>query len=211
MSQGINWKNNALQGLITTLSFPVLLLNLFGGFVSGIWLLIIGDWRLVIGGIVAGAVSTFIIGIILIPSMILDVPMNFFLKKGKLFGAMVFAALSNFYIVNIIAIWCYGILLFFFQKATFQSYIPMLIWSYGVAMTPWAYMASKEPGGFASITTFMAELAYIFTIFIIIFNGGKLFHVIIAFMFWFIMLISWTIQMSVGYKALKEEIQLQKI
>jgi hypothetical protein len=43
-----------------------------------------------------------------------------------------------------------------------SNFILRLIWSYGIAIGPWGFLASKERDNFASaISTFLAELAYI--------------------------------------------------
>ena len=52
---------NAVMGIIQAISIPLIVLNLIGGVASGIWLVIIGDWRTVGLGIGLFFVSTLIL------------------------------------------------------------------------------------------------------------------------------------------------------
>jgi hypothetical protein len=60
-----------LMGLVKALSVPLMLLNLFGGMASGIWLAVLRDWSTLGLGIGSFFVSTFILGIVLRPSWLL--------------------------------------------------------------------------------------------------------------------------------------------
>jgi hypothetical protein len=156
----------ALTGIITALSVPLVILNMLGGIVSGIWLAFLRDWRTIGLGIAFFFASTIILGFVLMPSMLLMAPAAYFAEKGKTIGVVCFGTLSSLYTLALIAIWCCGVLFLFVNDATASNIIPRLIWSYGVATGPWAYMASKEQGpgseGLASsIATFLAQLAYL--------------------------------------------------
>jgi hypothetical protein len=160
------------MGLITALSIPLMILNLLGGIVAGIWLALLGEWGTIGYGIAAFFMSSFALSIILMPSMLLAAPAAYYAERGNTFGLLCFGSLSSLYTIGVITAWCCGVLFFFVKEATQASLIPTLIWSYGVATGPWAYMASKEQqggSGFAStIATFLAELAYAVIILLIL-------------------------------------------
>ncbi len=165
----------ALLGLITALSVSLMILNMLGGVVSGIWLALLGEWGAVGRGILFFFVSTWLLGFALMPSMLLTAPAAYCAERGNTFGLVCFGALSSLYILALITVWCCGILFLFVKDATASSLIPRLIWSYGVATGPWAYMASKDQGpsgeGFAStLATFLAELAYLVIMLLVIFT-----------------------------------------
>ena len=166
----------ALTGLITALSIPLMILNMLGGIVAGIWLAILGDWTTIGAGILIFFVSTSILGFVIIPSILLAVPAALCAEKGKTFGLVCFGALSSLYILTVITLWCCGILFFFVRDATASSLIPRLLWSYGLATGPWAYMAGKDVQGggnegFASmLATFLAQLAYASIMILVIFT-----------------------------------------
>lgn len=165
----------ALMGLITALSIPLMILNMLGGIVSGIWLAILGEWGVVGTGVLFFFVSTGLLGFALMPSLLFMAPAAMCAEKGNTFGLVCFGALSSIYTLGLITVWCCGILFLFVKDATASSLIPRLIWSYGVATGPWAYMASKDQGeggeGFAStMATFLAELAYVVIILLVLFT-----------------------------------------
>lgn len=166
----------ALTGLITALSFPLMILNVLGGITSGIWLALLGDWRTLGVGVSAFLVSTLILGIALMPSLLLAAPAAYFGEKGRMLGVTLFGALSGLYTLAVITIWCCGVLFLFVRDASAANVIPRLIWSYGVATGPLRYMASKDndpEDGVAgsTIAVFLAELAYLLVMVLAIFFG----------------------------------------
>jgi hypothetical protein len=195
-----------LQGIITALTLPLALFNMLAGVVAGIWLAILGEWGTIGHGILFFFVSTFSLSLVLLPSMLLSAPAAYCAEKGKTFGMLCFSALSNIYTLAVITIWCCGILYMFVKDANASTLIPKLIWSYGIATGPWSYMASKEQQGgdaFASLlATFLAELAYVVIILMIIFTTITPFQVIKVFAGF--MLIGLLIQMTVAYLLHKE-------
>lgn len=195
-----------LIGIITALSIPIVLLNLIGGIVSGIWLAILGNWGSIILGIILFFISTLLISFALLPSILLDAPVIYFASKGKFIGAFLFNILSNLYAVIVITIWCCSILFIFSYVVTINNLIPRLIWSYGVAIGPLSYMASKERDNIASyIATFFASLSYITIIILVIFttiSGINIFLIFSSFM-----LLSLVIQTTFGFLSYKEQIR----
>jgi hypothetical protein len=176
----------ALMGVITSLCVPLFILNTLGGIVSGIWLAILGEWGAVGSGILFFFVSTWLLAFALMPSLLFAAPAAYFAKRGKTFGFFCFSALGGLYILALVTVWCCGILFFFVKDATASSLVPRLIWSYGVATGPWAYMASKEQGpqgeGLGSaLWTFFAELAYLVIILLVIFASITLFGAVKVF------------------------------
>ena len=164
----------ALMGLVTALSIPLMILNMLGGVVSGIWLGVLGEWRIIGAGILVFFVSTGLLGFALMPSLLLSAPAAYCAEKGKTVGLVFFGALSSVYILGLITAWCCGVLFLFVKDASAGSLIPRLLWSYGLATGPWAYMASKDAQGgegFASmLATFLAQLAYATIILLVIFS-----------------------------------------
>lgn len=128
----------ALMGLVTALSIPLMILNMLGGIVSGVWLGVLGEWRIIGAGILVFFVSTGLLGFALMPSLLLAAPAAYCAEKGKTGGLVLFGALSSFYILALITAWCCGILFMFVKDATPGSLIPRLLWSYGLATGPWA-------------------------------------------------------------------------
>lgn len=178
---------------------------MFGGIVSGIWLAILGEWGTIGRGLLFFIISTFAISIILMPSMLLSAPAAYCAEKGKTFGMLCFGTLSNLYIVLVITAWCCGILFLFVRDAESSRLIPKLIWSYGVATGPWAYMASKEQGGAglsSTLSTLLAEVAYVVIVILIIFSSVTFIQALMIFAGF--MLVSLVTQMTLAYLIQKE-------
>ena len=96
--------------------------------------------------------------------------------------------------------------LFFFTKlADSSSFIPVLLWSYGVATAPIASMAQKEQNEYAFISTFFAQISYIAVMLIVIFSRTSLLDVSIV--FGIIMSVGLIIQFAIANQIEKEEQQ----
>ncbi len=195
-----------MQALVTLLTVPLMLLNLFGGIGSGIWLAILGEWWAIGYGIAALFVSHFFLGIILMPGLLVGAPAAVLLEKGKTFLAFPFVSLSLIYTYAIIIVWCMFVFYFFISKAGYDAFFPLLIWSYGVALGPWMYMAradlQTDPDAASIMTTFFAQVAYIIIALVAIFSGTT--FVELGMIFGSIMLVAMLIQTGIAFASLRE-------
>ena len=185
---------------LTTLSVPIMFLNLLGGIISGIWLVILGEWSEIFRGILFMVVSGFVISIALMPSLLFAAPAALAIQKGKKLLGMFFGSLSVVYTFGLMTIWCIWIMWLFASSANDEALIPLLIWSYGVALAPWMWLAQKDQQGggneYSMFTIFFAQVSYILTMvmfflgttigvltitFGAIMLGGAILQVIIAF------------------------------
>lgn len=143
-------------------SFPIMFLNLLGGIVSGIWLGVLGMWSVILAGIVGFIFGPSVLAFALIPGLALLLPAGVFHNRGSLSGAFVFAFGSSAYIYSILAAWCMSVMWFFLGQATEGSVFPVLLWSYGVAICPICFMATRgETDHGSAMMVFFSELAYI--------------------------------------------------
>jgi hypothetical protein len=119
------------------------------------------------------------------PQIALGLPAAFFAKKHIMILAHIFGVLAILYLVVLITVWCGGVLLFFARRAASQAFIPLLIWSYGVALGPWQFMASKEAQGGggegAAAITFFAQVGYALMLFMVFFLNVRVIDVLLAF------------------------------
>jgi|SRR5208282_1010019 len=164
------------MGFVTALSIPLMLLNILGGITSGVWLAVLRDWGTLGLGVGLIIASTLILGFALIPSVLLVAPAAYFAERGKTIGLVFFGALSSLYILALISVWCFGALFLFVKDASAANLIPRLIWSYGVATGPWGSMALKkegpeDQGSAATFAVFLAQLAYLVIMLLIIFSS----------------------------------------
>jgi hypothetical protein len=164
---------------------PLMLLNFFGGIGSGIWLGILGEWWAIGYGLAAFLGAHFALSLVLMPGLLFSAPAMALLSKGKVFLAVPFILLGQFYTYAVICIWCMGVLIFFVSKATNISFWPLLIWSYGVALGPWMYLAQKDAqagtGEGSGMTTFFAQIAYIVVALAAAFSGMSVGSLVLVF------------------------------
>lgn len=152
-----------LNRIVEILNVPIMFLNGLGGVVGGIWLAILGEWKLIGISFLLLFISPWIISIALMLNFpILGLTAYFFEKKNPL--GYLFSFISQLYINLLIATTCY---IAFFWCSSFYakeyigfSYIPYLLWSWGMALTPWQYLASKEDNEFSVITLFSTSVFY---------------------------------------------------
>ena len=149
--------------IIEILGLPIILLNMVGGIAGGIWLAVLGEWWLIGIGILLLFTSHWILSILMIPSLpIAVIAMHFYEKKN--FLGHVFGFISQLYTNILIVATC---VFAFFVCSSFYTgdigvgYIPYLLWSWGMALGPWQFFASKEPDNeFSAITLFSASVFY---------------------------------------------------
>jgi len=179
-------KNNKLAVLenITKFISPIMILlgvisiplNLFAGFIGGLWLIILGEWKLVIGGILASIVFPFFYSFIGLITMPLTALGEYLINKKKIIlsNIIIFISLS---IQNLVAIfWILWVFLIATSYANYKaiSIIPCLLLGWSIAIEPFAYMAKGESadayGTWLTIILLMASyiilcLTYILGIF----------------------------------------------
>ena len=170
---------NAILSFITLLGIPIMMMNLLGGVVSGILLAILGEWKAIGLGFLSLFCATFILGFALMPSLMFALPAAKVIEKGKIGLGMVLGMPAALYTVGVMIAWCYVVFRGFDGMADDSSRIPMLIWSYGVATSPWAYMAQKESQGDdgfnpSVIHTFFISIGYLLMIVMTLVFGAEL-------------------------------------
>jgi len=110
-------------------------------FVSGIWLLVIGEWKVVIVGFIFSLFSFYLLCLILIPPLCLGKSVASYIKKGQIIKGIFFSILIALYMTLFIGLWR-EIIFFQFFMAYDNTALPVFLWSYGVAVGPWALFAA---------------------------------------------------------------------
>ena len=149
---------NFLAQLATLLSLPVLFINSFGGIIAFVWLIFESEWTLIIQGIVAFFVSSFIIAIAFLPAFgVALIGMFFYKMKIKILAYPIFY-ISTLLSIAVISIWTFFVFSYALDNSSPEtSLIPITLWAYGVSVGPIQYMASKEGSenvGAQLLTTF---------------------------------------------------------
>ncbi len=170
--------------LIEILSIPIMILNMIDIIVGGIWLGILGEWRLIGIGVILLFTSHWIISILLLASVPLDGLGLYLLKKFKPLGLFI-VYLSQLY-TNLLIIGSCVLSLYicsvFYTEDIGIGYIPYLLWAWGMALGPWQYLASKDQDNkFTLITLFSASAFYFLFLVSIFINPVITFIVLVIF------------------------------
>jgi len=152
-----------LNKIVEILGVPIMILNIAGGIVGGIWLAILGEWKLIVIGVLLVFTSHLILSILMMPSLpIAGIAAYFYERKnplGHLFG-FISQLYTNILIIGT-CVFAFFICSSFYAGDIGFSYIPYLLWSWGMALGPWQFFASKEPDNeFSAITLFSASVFY---------------------------------------------------
>ena len=172
-----------MEAMLSILMLPIFILNLLGGIVSGIWLIVLGKWGMFLHGILIALFGSYLITLLSLPAMfLLMMPTAYFYEKKQMALGTIFGFLNLIYTIALITFWCLTIMLYFINSSNERSLMPAIIWSYGVALGPWMYMASKENQGegrneFSALTVLWTQISYIIAM--IMFFSGALFPTIV--------------------------------
>jgi len=121
----------------------IAVLNGVGGIAGAIWLIWLGDWRIVAAGFAALVVSSMLIGFALLPATALALPGMWALDRGRKLLFCFFAAVSNLWMTAVMIAWCVAAFVIIGSYAHHTLY-PYLLWGYAVATGPWVVAAAQE-------------------------------------------------------------------
>lgn len=152
-----------INGLVATSLIPFIALNFLGGLVGGVWLLFMGEWRLVGSGILLLIFASFLHSIVLIPTLPLTALFAYLLGKGQKVLAGITAFVSMLYVQAVGLIWTIAIFLVMVSYGQDTHLLPYLLFGYSLATGPYSYMASKEGGDATAshMAVWLVQFAYV--------------------------------------------------
>jgi len=176
---------------IEILILGIKILNKAASIVGGIWLAVSGELALIGIGIIFMFTSHWILFILMIPGLLLaGVTMKFYENNNVILGHL-FGFISQLYTNILIFATCFFAFIVcsnFYKGDVGVGYIPYLLWSWSMALTPWQFFASKEPENeFSAITLFSISVFY--TLFLISMFISPLITLIIIIIFGVVQLI----------------------
>lgn len=151
--------------VIEILIVPIMLMNVGGGIFGGVWLAFLGEWRLILIGLLVLVASNWLLSFLLMLAMpIAGLTVYFYERKNPL--RHVFGFLSQLY-TNILIVgtcfFAFSICSSYYSGNIDVRYIPYLLWSWGMALSPWQFFASKEQDNeHTMLTLFCASACYLF-------------------------------------------------
>jgi len=157
----------ALINTINTFALPIVFINNFGVIAGGVWLLILGEWDIIIPGLVILILGYVLLLWIFTIRLIFVMPSTYFIEKNNQTAGMFFGFMNVLFTIAVIVVWCVIVLFYFLKLAGYGSFYPTILWSYCIAASPISYLAYKDLQGgneAAMILTFFAELSYLIII-----------------------------------------------
>ncbi|HVU06624.1 MAG TPA: hypothetical protein VHE10_02455 [Candidatus Paceibacterota bacterium] len=154
--------SKVINGMLAISIVPFIMLNVLGSIVSTIWLLFLGEWRLVVMGVIFILISSFVISILLLPTMGFMYLILKSLEKNRRVLVAIVGWLNLTYTHVIGLVWTIGIFILMFNIAGDGNVFPYLLFGYGLATGPYAYMASKEDreATGSHMTVWLLQFAY---------------------------------------------------
>ena len=147
--------------LINLLTFPLLIFNLFGGIIAIIWLLVLGEWQVIVFGFITASLSPYIIGLLLLPRLLFHLYLE--RNNNKKNPGFWFSLLGNFYLMLAVILWSLGVLYLNLELATSSTFVPVIILSYSIATGPWMESTRRKRmnNKYEVFLLFSLELAYL--------------------------------------------------
>ena len=148
--------------LLGALLIPVFILNIVGGLGSGIWLAVLGNWAPIFIGIVVIVISSCLWPIAMMPTFLCIAPLVKLAEGRRYFLFSILAFVCAFYTLSVVTVWSVLVMWYFREGAAESNYIPLMIWSYGVATSPFVFMYAKDQNNNVLLATIAsASIAYI--------------------------------------------------
>jgi hypothetical protein len=173
-----------LNKIVTIFSVPIMFLNMGSGIAGGIWLAILGEWQLLGIGIFLLFISHWILSLLMIPSLpISGLAVHLYEKKNPLRHIMGYISqlYTNFLIV-LTCVFAFILCSRFYSGPIGFGLIPYLLWSWGMALGPWQFFASKEPDNeFSMITLFSASVFYLLFLISLFISPALALIIVVAF------------------------------
>lgn len=133
----------ALVGLLVTVA--LIAVNLLGGLVAGIWLAVLGEWRTIFLGFAFSFAMPWAWMIASLPTMALaGIMIGKTDRDPDATPSLMLVVPGALYTNSLICAWVLLCFWFFMNRIDDNPSVPFLLWSYSTAMSPLAYMASKE-------------------------------------------------------------------
>jgi hypothetical protein len=147
---------------MSLLVLPFMLLNFFAGIVGGIWLALLGEWEVVVLGLGLSFVGAAIVGILLMPSLLIMLPIFGAAAAARLDRSPIFmgfaALLGVGYTYCIMGLWAHAIFRVFTWNMDADAKLPILLWCYAASTAVWNYMAQRDNNEWTPMSAFFHQV-----------------------------------------------------
>ena len=136
--------SNVVEKLIGISFVPIVALNILGGIGGAIWLLVLGEWKLVLIAVLVSIAFPFAYSVIMLVQVPLSALMHHFKDKNRKLALTIgFVNMLIGHAVNLV--WLVLVFYLALHYSEGQNVIPYLLFGWEVAVSPFQYMATKEP------------------------------------------------------------------
>ncbi len=132
------------SAVLTLIGFLLFIAGAFSGVVSGIWLAVLGEWGVIVAGILFSVAMPYAFGLVLLPSLGFIVLM-LKVSRGNRLLIGISGLVAGLYNHAAIGIWVLFVYLLITKNIGSENHVPYLLWGYSVVMGPLAYMARHDP------------------------------------------------------------------
>lgn len=140
----------------------MIFLNFSSGIVSGIWLLFIGMWPILLLGFLYSFAMPFAYSIAAAPGLLLAAPLAKFAEKGNRAMVAILGFINIIYSDLLLLFWVYFVFNSLVADASGTATIPLILWGYSTVLGPLGYMARNEQDSIGtSLGIFFAQFCYI--------------------------------------------------
>ncbi len=156
-----------LVASIISVTLPIILAcNLLAGLAGGIWLVFLGQWRIVASGVLFSLLFPKLYLLITLPiHLLVDLRLISLAEKRKRLATLLVGALSLVLNVTIMLAWLFIAFAYLIGLASVTGLtgVPFVLFGYSCIVGPFTYMASQEPRD--SVGTYLnvclMQIAYI--------------------------------------------------
>lgn len=147
---------------LAMLALPLALLNLLGGIIGGIWLMVLGEWSAIFLGVAVLAFGAFAAALLLAPGMVVAGLGAASFERGNAVIGWCLMILAAPWTYLVVLAWQTAIFDWYVDHSTSDNAIPLWLWSFGAATGVWSFMASKETeDSMAPVTAFCAQISFL--------------------------------------------------
>lgn len=151
---------NAFLAIITAMTLPMALMSFGGGVIALIWLLVIGYWQIVLGGLIAGSIFTFLFPFLNAPALGLGA-LSITLQEKSALGFQILAFLANLWSGVLALAWVIGVYIFFDALGQKSHAVLFFVYGFAVATGPIGYMAEKSESATSGFMAFSSAWLYL--------------------------------------------------
>jgi ankyrin repeat protein len=144
------------------LMLGALLFCALSGGVSAVWLMIKGEWWLLVGGTLAMVAMPLVYPLVMLPTLPFGYGTLYFSITRQTWAAAIAVLAGCVYQAFVATIWAAGVFFVVVANAHAGTEIPAIIWGFNVAVAPLAHMMGRRqaPSDSSWIGVMLAALAY---------------------------------------------------